>query len=145
MIFKKFSDGYERRRFVRVDEPLPVKFKLLDRNSSEAVSEWKECNIRDISRGGACIQLNDVDEKLKEAITSSSNIFEFEMTLPAQKKIVAKGDIYYLKARGATIWENFKKEILEIGVKFIEISPEDENLIVAYIAEKYINKYGIWK
>jgi c-di-GMP-binding flagellar brake protein YcgR len=142
MIFKKIFDGHERRKFVRLQEPLPIRFKLLDKNNSTPILDWKECTAHDISRGGICLEITGVEAELKKLLTAGSNVFQLEITLPL-KKVTIKGNVYYVKVLGETMWNHFRKEILEIGVQFTEINSEDENIISNFIVQKYLEKYGV--
>jgi c-di-GMP-binding flagellar brake protein YcgR len=135
-------NGQERRKFVRLKEPLPVKLRLLDKKNSAIILDWKECTTHDISRGGVCVQIADVDMELRKAITNTSNILELAITLHAGKQVTVKGNINYISALGKTVWNYFKNEILEVGMKFTEISDGDENSISDFIVQQYVEKYG---
>lgn len=143
---KELFDGHERRRFVRLKEPVPVKFKVLNKDNPESISDWIECYTHNISRGGLCIEITSVGEELKKAVTNKSSLFKLEITLSLrleEKKVIVEGSVYYIKVLGEPVWNHFKKETLEVGIKFTGINSEDEDLISNFIVEKYLEKYGI--
>jgi c-di-GMP-binding flagellar brake protein YcgR len=135
-------NGQERRKYVRVPDPLPVKFRLMAKGDPGYILDWTDCQTRDISTGGACIEIENIDKEKGDVIGSGTVIFELEITLPSQKKIVAKGNMYFVKVLGESVWNHYIKEKLKVGIRFIEISGESEKQISEYIVQQYLDSYG---
>jgi c-di-GMP-binding flagellar brake protein YcgR len=134
--------GKERRKYVRITEPLTVRFRIIDRNTSACVADWKECQTRDISRGGACIEIENADKELFKAINNDINVFELEINMFADRKVKAKGDVNYFHGLAEAVWNYLRQENIVIGIRFFEISEDDEELISQYIVDMYLKKYG---
>lgn len=142
MPFESIFDGRERRKHVRIGETLPVSFRLFDKNNPEPLCDWKDCLTHDISRGGICIRIEKIAEELRNKIISKKYVFEIRLDISMENRVSARGDICSVHIVGETVWNRFKKETLEVGLRFTEISPEDDKIISDYIIRKYIDKYG---
>lgn len=143
LLDEKLFDGKERRKFVRIGESLPVKFRI---NNGVTSPDWKECISRDISRGGICVQINGVTGEFKEKILNPDSTIELEIGLSMLTTVRAKGDLCSLKVVGRAVWNHFENETLEAGIRFTEINPEDDIVISDFVVHKYLEKYGgIWK
>lgn len=143
-----FSGGLERRKFVRIEELLPARMRLAKKSDKEIPldqSVWRNCSILNISFGGMCLLIKNEGIKTSDLISGNREVFEFEITLPVNKVVTVRGDIYYIKAFGEVIWNNIRKDALELGVRFSHITPEDEKIISDFIVERYIEKYGAVK
>jgi len=145
MELEKYFDGRERRKYIRIKELLTAKFMLIDRKNFEIISDWRKSHTRDLSRGGACVEVNGSHRELKELkdiLNKKPYILELEVTLPSDKKISAKADIHYVRMVGSSAWNYLKKEMLEIGIRFSDLSAENEKLISEFVVETYVEKYG---
>jgi len=58
------SSGEERRKFVRLPYVLPVEFYLVSPDHSEYQSDLIQGFTRNVSRGGLCLEVNDLKESL---------------------------------------------------------------------------------
>jgi len=108
----------ERRRFVRLDINVKVRWKRI-----EQVNEEEKEVTKNISGGGICLI---AEEKLNKGDT-----LYLEIELPS-------GELIY--ARGRVVWVN-EYEIIgvevkkkyDVGIEFIEIKEEDREEIGRYI------------
>ncbi|MCX5715868.1 MAG: PilZ domain-containing protein [Candidatus Omnitrophica bacterium] len=108
-ILTQFWDGSERRRFVRVDADIPVKYSLsLKPNGTSVVK------TADISIGGVCITL-------AEKLTPKQNL-AVEIGLPDAGKsaIVAKGRVAWVKESESQSQDGIR--YFTAGIEFCEIS-----------------------
>ena len=135
--------GLERRQFVRIEQDIQAKLRLVSADDPSQINhDWNECTIKNISCGGVCVCIHDSGKEVRRTIFSKANVFEFDISLPSDKKVVAKGNVLYVKALGKIVWNNYRKNIVELGVKFSEISDESTEAISQYIVQKYVDGYG---
>ena len=99
----------ERRKFVRLDASIDIKYKILKRG------KWGETVTKNISGEGLRLAV-------KEEIPPAS-ILLLEIKLPVYPPSIT--------AKGIVIWS--KKD--EVGIKFIKINPVDQTRIFKYIYE----------
>ncbi|MFH1784515.1 MAG: PilZ domain-containing protein [bacterium] len=114
----------ERRKFVRLQKPVEVKYKFASESSKD-----EETKTRDISEGGVRIMMNTK--------ILPGNIIDLEIILPDTAEPI--------KALGETVWEEEFLEgrnlAYEIGVKFIKISPKDREKISKHVY-KFLREGG---
>jgi hypothetical protein len=148
-LLKKQTGDHERRKHIRIMEPLPIKFKIFERgNSGKVMYDWKECRTRDLGRGGVCVEIagNEKDlNTLKEFLEKNPCAAELDMTLSFNGQNGSKGEEQNIRLTGEIVWGNIWDEMLCVGVNFAGISEEHEKLISDFIIENYLGKYGITK
>ncbi|MCB4792461.1 MAG: PilZ domain-containing protein [Elusimicrobia bacterium] len=138
----KFS-GIEKRRYVRLNKPVLVRFRALGGSKNTSKTEWEYGISRDISKGGICLALLDPDKKRKQIMLDKKLVLELEIPLYFKKKTVFKGDVEYIKAVGKSVW-NKKELCLEkdkkatqviVGVSFKKLGHKTSKLITDFISQ----------
>ena len=118
----RFWDGIDRRRFVRLNADVPVKYSL-PKNSYDL----KITKAKNISAGGICVTLN---EKL-----ASDTKISLEICLPTPNRhIVARGKVAWVEEE---VKSNNKEgtRCFNVGIEFKEMSPEDRDALFHFIKE----------
>ena len=112
----------ERRQAVRVKCELPTQFRNLDTHSSQPIVD---AIVTNISRSGVCIQVN-------EFIPIQNRLYVY-INIPDQPTI---------EARVVPAWIAELPHLgkYEIGVHFVEIRSEDEEVIQNYQYKTLLEK-----
>ncbi len=109
----------EKRRFVRIDWPVIVKYKTLDEPRTE-----DRCVGKDISEDGVCFPMY-------ERISKGTDL-SLEIELPFDSMpIFAKGTVAWVKEAGQKPTRFF-----EVGINFKDISLADRRRLKSYIANE---------
>ncbi len=114
----------ERRRYIRLDASLVVRYKILHGKLSE-----DQTLSKNISSGGICVPL-------KERIPTGVHL-DMEINLPTEKQPI--------KLIGEVVWQ---KEIpnerggLDTGIRYVKINILDRQKITNYILTRLKIKYG---
>jgi c-di-GMP-binding flagellar brake protein YcgR len=134
-------DGREKRRFVRLEVDLPVKFKI-----PKVSIEWSNAVGKNISLGGILIEANDIDKTAIEIIKKKDTLIDTEITigdqsLHAEGKVI---NVLRVPFMGIVKWASneTKAENLKFGVQFHSISEESQEIIRKYLLKLYIDKYN---
>jgi c-di-GMP-binding flagellar brake protein YcgR len=110
----------ERRKTLRLEASLSVKYQLLDEKKAPKISE-----SRNISVGGAQLIIY---EKLKKLTK-----IEMEIEIPYKvNPVKAIGEIVWLHEKFSFSLKQ-KRRVFFAGVKFIKINPHDEAKLLEYI------------
>jgi c-di-GMP-binding flagellar brake protein YcgR len=111
-------DFSERRRFVRLNSAVDIQYNLLEKEPAERL----KTKSRNISAGGICIIAS---EKLE-----IDDILVISITVPGETlPVVTKGRVAWIKP-----FEIGKEgQHFDVGIEFIEISPEDRKKIEQYV------------
>ncbi len=134
-----YYNGYERRKSVRINEALPVKFILFDsKNAENLLSNVINCSTQNISAGGFMVETDDLKNgQINDLINGMINI-ALEVKLPASiKPIKALAKVSWLVER-KDISEGQKKFMM--GLKFVDISMEDKDKIEKFVIEHFSKK-----
>lgn len=107
----------ERRRFVRFDEELKIRYNLF--NSSP-----QNTKTRNISRAGLCLSTY---EKLKE-----KDCLELEIEVPGfSKPVKLTGRVMWVKELRSL--DNQERRIFYTGIEFFKINPESEAVLITHL------------
>lgn len=119
----QFWDGAERRRFVRINADVPVRYTLPKTNNNA-----KAIKTNNMSVGGICISLT---EKLSPHDKLS---LEIECLPFPSPPIVAKGEVVWIKE---DTQEENKDGIrrFTMGIEFKDISPQGKERLFKFIKE----------
>lgn len=112
----------ERRRFARLSEVWPVKYRILG-----ATKDKQTSRTVNVSSGGVRFYTN--------AILEPDTLLELELLVPASSspaqitgRVVWQGKVVWCKeSKGKERWP------LEIGVEFVDIDDYDKERLIAYI------------
>lgn len=121
--------GEERRRFVRLREKLPARY----REVSPQEVEWESASIMNISTEGMCLDA----ESRKSVLVPNQSLLEVEFSLP----VGDAGDGSLLALKGQVVWQGKKKGGLLVGLRFPELTSKDRQAIREYITSMYVKSY----
>jgi c-di-GMP-binding flagellar brake protein YcgR len=114
----------ERRKFVRLDTSVRVRYKVL-----MPTNDHNDTNSRDLSAGGIKIEV-------KEPIKPSTLLW-LEIKLPSENDP--------LEAKGEVIWQEkiitTENDRYEMGIKFLEMDLNDRNRLSKYLFSILHNKF----
>jgi c-di-GMP-binding flagellar brake protein YcgR len=134
--------GVERRRFVRVDKEVPVKFRVLDQNNNQLL-DWMNAKSKNISMGGVAIEITGLEVSSQKIAKSMDNIIELELMFHlGTENLKAHAKVVSVISKGKVKWNLSYKEVLEIGVKFTDVTPEKQQKIREFLIDSYLGKYG---
>jgi c-di-GMP-binding flagellar brake protein YcgR len=133
--------GVERRRFVRVDKEVPVKFRVLDTDGKQLL-DWVDAKSKNISMGGVAIEITRLDTASQRIAKSMDHIIELELMLHLGTELKAHAKVVSVISKGKVKWNLSYKEVLEIGVKFTDVTPEKQQKIREFLIDSYLGKYG---
>ena len=117
-IQEELESGVERRKFMRFDVPLSLKFKSMD-----AVSGSSAGTTINFSRHGFCF------ESPGPVLTSSSTV-EFELKIP--------GKDLFVPIRGYVVWSFTKDSKFMAGVQIREMNREAKSDILEYCYDTWL-------
>ena len=109
----------ERRRFVRLDTRLDVTYTVLPATRAQ------QAVTKDIGGGGICI--------FSEQVLKPGDQLQVSMKLPNHDKAVnftaevAWSEPYEVIGKGG------RQRSVEVGVRFVEIAPQDQDAIMQYV------------
>ncbi|OGF45256.1 MAG: hypothetical protein A2452_10095 [Candidatus Firestonebacteria bacterium RIFOXYC2_FULL_39_67] len=130
----------ERRRFVRVSTERHLKFKIIS-EKKDVIFEWVEALTKSLSLGGLMIEVNNLEENLKQFLTEKNVTLEIQLSLPGDKDIQLQGKPVFLNLLGKISWGTKTKTSNFIGVEFLGLSQEAEQALKAFMIKEYLKKY----
>ena len=136
---ENWKHGEERRKHVRLRKNIPVKTAYRYVSDESEQSGGEEAFILNISASGVCLEINGLDEKLKEDLLYGRAIVALEMNLPDEEqlvKVLAKA-VWITKADGQ-MYEGKEGEKFLMGARFMEITSQQEELITQYIVRHFL-------
>ena len=122
---KKDIIGKDKRRFLRFDASLGMKYKTLLSKAEEGIA-----TLRNISRSGMGFSV------IKGEILPTGTSANFEIDVPGEGgPIFAKGKIVWSK-------EIFPENVslLTNGVEFVDITPIDKGILLDYAYNQWVKK-----
>jgi hypothetical protein len=81
--------GAERRQYIRLDSVFPVSFQLISLDGKVTLSDWLQGFTNNISKGGICLSINKLDQKLAKFIKEQQAKLSLEIEIPLNKKPVS--------------------------------------------------------
>ena len=115
----KFWILRERRRFVRFDDEIKIRYNLL---SDERNAKYSKSS--NLSRKGLCLLTY---EKLKE-----KNYLELEMEVPGfSKPLKLTGQVMWIKDLSTQDAQG--RRLFYTGIRFYKINPEDEAVLLTHL------------
>lgn len=99
----------ERRAYIRLDSVFPVQFRLVSLDGMNFLSGWVQGFTNNISKGGLCLRINNIDAELAKTIKSQVMRLTIEIENPFTKTS--------LKAMAKVAW--FKEPPPEEGSRFL--------------------------
>jgi len=122
----------ERRHYVRLETVFPVEFKICSKKTPQRESFLKQGFTRNVSEGGLCLEVNELDTGLAEEIVSGDSIINLYINLPHHDTPI--------KATASTRWnkkikDGYPSKYL-FGVEYIEIEAVAKKEIINYARKK---------
>ncbi len=125
---RREEDFIERRRYARLDHIFPVEFLFLD-EAGRPLSDWHQGFTQDISRGGICLIVNQLQPEELRLLADKKNSIELNIHIPLKDKAI--------RALVRFAWfKKLKSEPVRqyaIGVSYEDINPKDNNRILRYV------------
>jgi len=109
----------ERRRFVRLDTQLKVKYTVLPQTAA------KPTVTKDVGGGGVCFF---ADEMLQPGTT-----LQVEMTLPGRDTPAPFTAEVIWCEQYEVIGKTKRERAIEVGVRFAEVAPVDQQAIMSHV------------
>ncbi len=110
-----FSES-ERRRYVRLDSVFPVQFRMVSTITGQPLSGWLQGFTSNISKGGICLEVNNLDPELIEAVQNKSARFLLSIEIPLGRNAI--------KASATVSWFKIMKEYgnrIAVGLNYEQI------------------------
>ncbi|MDP2927262.1 MAG: PilZ domain-containing protein [Candidatus Omnitrophota bacterium] len=117
----------EHRKYLRLDTVFPVQFRLEEPEGGVFLSDWLQGFTNNISRGGICLAINNLDPELFELLKKKNIKLSLEIDIPISRKPIP--------ARASIVWV---KDILKdkhqylIGINYDYISAKQNNKLMRY-------------
>jgi hypothetical protein len=117
----------EQRKYLRLDTVFPVQFRLEEPIGEVFLSGWLQGFTNNISRGGICLEINNLDPQLIELLKRKNIKLSLEIDIPISRKPIC--------ARSSVIWV---KDVLQdkhqylVGLKYDHISAQQNNNFMRY-------------
>ncbi len=123
--------GSERRKYLRLDTVFPVQFRLESADGKNFLSNWLQGFTNNISRGGICLSVNNLDEDALKLLREKKAKLLLEIDLPiAKRPIPAKAGVAWVKEALGGTSQYF------IGLNYEHISAKQNNRLLRYARVK---------
>jgi hypothetical protein len=116
----------EHRKYLRLDTVFPVLFRLEELEGGVFLSGWLQGFTNNISRGGICLAVNNLDPELLELLKKDIKL-SLEMDIPISHQPVC--------ARASIVWVKDSlgdKHQCLVGVNYDHISAQQNNRLMCY-------------
>lgn len=126
----------DRRLSMRWSKNVPTKFTLIDGEREVSFGDRQEAYVHNISAGGICIEMEQLDEGMKDELISAQIKIVLEIDIPQYKEtILALGRVIWL----SKLWK--EKEPASgkyvMGLNFLDITTSSRDAIIDYILKSY--------
>jgi len=124
-IKNKNPESVEHRKYIRLNAAFPVEFQFIDSETSGSISDIKQGFTRDVSKGGICLEVNNLEEGLEQVMKEGRAKVDIRLHIPLsmpETKAIAK------IAWHEKIKSGYPNKYL-IGLSFLQIDPKDSNRI----------------
>lgn len=115
----------ERRQYIRLKAIFPVEFQFIDSETSGSVSDIKQGFTKDISKGGICLEANNIEEGLEALLKNQKVKIDLSIHIPveaAETKAIANIAWYKKEKSG------YPNKYL-IGLSFLQIDSKERERI----------------
>jgi hypothetical protein len=124
----KGNSPQERRRYIRLNSVFPVQFRIILEEKTKETSDLLQGFTSNISRGGICLEVNNLNPKLVAAIKTQHPKLLLEIDLPLRRKMIkAKASIAWV----SEILINPPNKYL-LGLSYDQIGREENSLLIRY-------------
>ncbi|MDD5005005.1 MAG: PilZ domain-containing protein [Candidatus Omnitrophica bacterium] len=132
MLIKKIPQD-ERRKYRRLDTVFPVEFQILDKELNP-VSGWQQAFSQDISKGGICLTINNLNKDKPLKLVSR----ETNLLLQIHSPISERHFLAYTKVMWAKKIQESPFEQYIAGVSFSNVDSREISRLLSYVRFKKI-------
>ena len=127
MFKHKTKTTVEQRKYLRLDTVFPVQFRLEELDVNVPLSGWLQGFTNNISRGGICLSINNIDPELLKLIKEKKCRLSLEIDVPVSKKPipVIAGITWIREDHGG-------KCKCQVGLDYKHISAKQNNQLMRY-------------
>lgn len=119
--------GSERRKYLRLDTVFPVQFRFASADGKFFLSNWLQGFTNNISSGGICLSINNLDADLLKLLREKKAKLLLEIDLPILRRpIPARAGVAWVKEAPGGINRHF------IGLSYEDISVKQNNRLLRY-------------
>lgn len=123
--------GSERRKYLRLDTVFPVQFRFASADGKAFLSNWLQGFTNNISSGGICLSINNLDADLLKLLREKKAKLLLEIDLPISRRpIPARAGVAWVKEAPGGINRHF------IGLSYEDISAKQNNRLLRYARVK---------
>ena len=132
-------DGKERRAYVRLDQSLPVRFKI----STEKINKTYTATTKNISQGGICLEIHQDTEELMENLSAAGSKIgiDLDTMLPRPPAVASKTPEWVNSRVDWTRKPTDKDPAMLIGLEFEGVTDEARKRIHDYIVKEFVKNY----
>jgi len=117
----------EHRKYLRLDTVFPVQFRLEELEAKSSLSVWLQGFTNNVSRGGICLAINNLDPKLFELLKKKNVKLSLEIDIPISRKpIPARASIVWVKDISG------EKHQYLVGVSYDSICARQNSSLIRY-------------
>lgn len=132
---RNLTKDVERRKFLRLKDPLSVKYKIVNEINESKSSRALHGITKNISINGICLETNTVQIDGMHISHDSSmlykNIIEIDIDITSNTIIHARGSVCWYD-----LSRNKNKYQYDVGITFSEISEDDLDKLKTFLAQK---------
>ena len=121
----------ERRHYIRLDNVLPVKFRLVDAQTREFSSGWLQGFTRNFSKGGICLEVIDLPADIVELL----QLKKVELSMDIELSFTAKRISSLSKVAWVREPAGVNDKFL-LGLIYTKIDPKAGNFLMQYVRMK---------
>ncbi|MDP2766041.1 MAG: PilZ domain-containing protein, partial [Candidatus Methanoperedens sp.] len=117
----------ENRKYLRLDTVFPVQFRLQEPEGEVYLSGWLQGFTNNISPGGICLAINNLDAGLFELFKKKNLKLSLEIDIPISRQPI--------RARASVVWVKdifTDKHQYLVGVNYDNISAKQNNKFMRY-------------
>jgi len=125
MMQNKKDSAAERRRYLRLDSVFPVEFRILSLDGKTLLSDWLQGFTSDISKGGICLEINNLKPDLAKKIQSGEVKLSLGIEMPLRGAAIrAVARIAWFKEIAGEPTKHL------VGLSYEDIMPRDAKRIL---------------
>ena len=118
----------DKRRYVRLDTVFPVMIRLESLDGVHFLSGWLQGFTNNISRGGICLSINNLDASLVKVIEKRQLLVRLEIDLPVFKKpVIAQAHVSWVR----NVFDTPNKYL--VGLSYYKINEKQNQKIMRYV------------
>ncbi len=131
MLSKKETFIEERRKYVRLDSVFPVQFRIMSLDGSLLLSDWIQGFTSDISKGGICLEVNNLKPELAKLLKNRQVKLSLGIEMPiVRNPVKAQAKIAWVK----DIPDQANRYL--IGLSYENIDASENSRILRYALTK---------